>query len=75
MLTLKGGTDIVSGAEVSTCSCTSTPGFCPEVMVASTLDGAIRHRRPWLASFAPLIESFNCCSESDGFSTAKVSVL
>ena len=44
MLTLKGGTGIVSGTEVSDCSCTSTPGFCPKLMVASTLDGAMRHR-------------------------------
>ncbi len=75
MLTLKGGTDIVSGTDISACSWTSTSGFCPTVITASMVEGAKRQRCPCLESFAPLIESFSRCSESDGFSTANVSVL
>ena len=53
MLTLNGGATTVSGTAESACSSTSTPGFCPTVIVASTVGGAMRHRRPRLASFDP----------------------
>ena len=75
MLTLNGGASIVSGIAPSVCSSTESSGFLPTATTASNEDGAICHTWPALASFTPLIESLMLCLESDGFSTANVSVL
>ena len=74
MLTLNGGTSSASGTDGTSSASTRTPGVSPTLMVASTVGGAMRQRRPWLASWTPAIASVMCCAASDGFSTATVSV-
>jgi len=70
MLTLNGGRDKVSGKDVSPCSWISTSGLFRYGGIDTWSHSPETSRAQ---SFASAIDEFMRCSESDGFSTTKVS--